>query len=419
MKLTNNKKIGLSLFCILLVIFEFNLVIFNIKGEDISGFSTYYNQNPIQNQTVYYNFDNSIRFGISTNVSVNGKIEFDSAIANRDTLIIIGNEQPATINFTSKTDIDGFDFQKKPKGPSEANFQYKYQFNYIIQIKANISITNITIQYQKVQRYGLNPNGNYKIARFRKGNESWDLLSTEEKINESTGEPYLETQIYDLDANNEDYITIFQVTRLSYDWIWIIVIIAVVSIAGLAILLSKKEYIQFLKTRTVPVDKGAHQLSMEDVLDNENRNKIIDLILDKPGIHFNELLRETNLSAGNLAWHLDILGTYKVIGKKRIGRYLVYFPYYEKNPISNIDLKLQKSELTLEILEMIEIQPGTYNNQIAKQLNLDHKTVSYHINKLKDLGLIHSEKSGRKKKLYPNLEAEYFNNHNNNNNDKE
>jgi predicted transcriptional regulator len=149
---------------------------------------------------------------------------------------------------------------------------------------------------------------------------------------------------------------------------------------------------------------------MEEVLENKNRNKIIELVLDNPGIHFNQLLRKTDLAPGNLVWHLDILETYKVIGKKRVGNYLAYFPYYQKNPISNIDLKLQKSELTLQVLEMIEEKPGIYNKIITDRLEINRKTIDYHIKKLMDLGLINRKKDGRKKKLYPNLEADYYTN---------
>ena len=130
--------------------------------------------------------------------------------------------------------------------------------------------------------------------------------------------------------------------------------------------------------------------------------------MKEPGIHFNELLRKTELAAGNLVWHLDILQTYKIIGKKRVGNFIAYFPYYQKNPISNVDLKLQKSKLTLEILELIEKEPGIWNNIITKKFKVDHKTIHYHLNKLYELGLIKQEKEGRKKKIFPNFDSEYY-----------
>ena len=66
---------------------------------------------------------------------------------------------------------------------------------------------------------------------------------------------------------------------------------------------------------------------------------------------------------------------------------------------------------------MIENNPGIYNQKLAIELGVDHKTITYHVNKLINLELISIQKQGRKKKFYPNLDAEYFlNNHETDNN---
>ena len=57
---------------------------------------------------------------------------------------------------------------------------------------------------------------------------------------------------------------------------------------------------------------------------------------------------------------------------------------------------------------MIEEEPGIWNNVITKRKKVDHKTILYHIKKLVDLGLIKSEKEGRKRKFFPNFESEYY-----------
>jgi len=58
---------------------------------------------------------------------------------------------------------------------------------------------------------------------------------------------------------------------------------------------------------------------------------------------------------------------------------------------------------------MIEDKPGIWNNLITKKFKVDHKTIQYHLNKLDELGLIKLVKEGRKKKIYPNLDSDYFN----------
>jgi predicted transcriptional regulator len=174
-----------------------------------------------------------------------------------------------------------------------------------------------------------------------------------------------------------------------------------VVILGIILAITKTEYFELIKSRITSIDKKYHRLSMDEVLENENRNKIIDVILENPGIHFNELLRKTNLSPGNLVWHLDILETYKVVTKKRVMNYVSYFPYYQKNPISNLELKLQKSDLTLKILKLVKKNPGTWNSLITEKLKINRKTIAYHLTKLEELDLIKMEKEGRKKKIYP------------------
>lgn len=182
-----------------------------------------------------------------------------------------------------------------------------------------------------------------------------------------------------------------------------ILITIIFMIVAFSIVISKKEYREYLLNRVLHIDADPHRLNMEDVLENENRSKIISCILEDPGIHFNELLRRVGISAGTLAWHLDILETYKVIRKIRIGQYLVYFSYLDENPFSKMDPKISKSRTTLEVLQLISDHPGLYQNQIAKRLDLNHKTVKYHLDKLLEVDLIYSERKGRHRGFYPKI----------------
>lgn len=403
-----NYKYSVLVILIIFLGFNFFLVNINARKETIVGFST---QDMVQpNEKVSYRFLNNITFEISSNTLLNLSIEYENNIEDRQTYFIINNSNPLSLNISSKTSLQNFGVMQAPKQPQMGNFRFQYRYNCIYRISSNTSIENVTIRYRKLQYYGLNPETSYSLAIFEISQDSWELIDTFELVNETSSETYLESSLSNLQQDTEYFITLFEVGIIQEDWNWLIITISIIGIVSLVILISKRDYFQYLRTRTVPIEKGAHRLTLEDVLENENRNKIIDLILNGPGIHFNELLRKTGLAAGNLVWHLDILLTYKVIGKKRIGNLLVYFPYYQKNPISNVDITLQKSKLTLEILKMIEKDPGIWNNLITKKLKVDHKTILYHINKLEELGLINFKKEGRKKRIFPNLESDYFNN---------
>ena len=399
--------------CILLlfiILLYSNLFIYrSFAGKkNIPGFRT---EDTIQpNEQVSYHFYNNITFEISTDILIDLDIEYDNNIGNRQTSFFINNSNPIELSVEVKSSIQNFGLTQSPQQPKKGGFKFQSHFNCIYRIQANTSIDKLTIRYRKVLPFGIEPQKSYSMALFAPDQDSWDVIDTIEGTNESSSEKYLESTLLNIDATTDYYITLYEINIVQDDWTWLITTILVISVSLIAIvvLISKKDYFQYLRTRTIPIEKGAHRLSLDDVLENENRNKIIDLILNEPGIHFNELLRKTGIAAGNLVWHIDILITYKVIGKKRIGNFIAYFPYYQKNPLSNIDLKLQKSRLTLEVLEMIEEDPGIWNNLITKKLKVDHKTIHYHINKLLELDLLSIKKEGRKNKLYPNFESEYF-----------
>ena len=404
------KKHKISFLLLFVIFFEFNIVLYEVlaRNKNISG---YWTEGVIKaNESVSFHFPNNIIFEISTNSKIDLYLEYENEISNHQNSIIIKNNESISLNITTKTNMRNFGISQPPNAPKKGGFQLRYQYNRIFKIRSNSSIENFTIRYRKNNQFGLGSNVNYSIALFGKDQESWEAIDTQEKLNESISELYLESSLLGLESDTDYYITLFEFSEEPNDWTWLIftVLIIAVSILSIAFLISKKEYFHYLKTRTISIEKGAHRLTLEDVLENENRNKIIDLVLNEPGIHFNELLRRTGIAAGNLVWHLDILKTYKVIGKKRIGNIIAYFAYYQKNPISNIDLQLQKSKLTLEILEMIEQDPGIWNNKITKKLKVDHKTILYHIKKLIELDLLNIKKEGRKNKLYPNFDSEYF-----------
>ena len=401
------KKSSLCLVILIIILLELNLfAYYGIARKDryISGYKK--ETELKEGEEVKYHFFNNIQFGIKSEVPTSFEIEYNKNIENRETYFKIYNDNPISIQINVKRSMEDFGFSDNPNDPKKGESQLSSDYKCIYKIVSNSSIDKIKFEFKKDFEYGLDPNIEYSLAVYEEDEKSWELLDTED-ISDDSG-IILKSSISDIEADKDYYITIYEVSYLVYVWIWGS-IIAAIGIISLGIAISKTDFIHYLKTRSTPIEKGAHRLTLDEVLENENRNKIIDLILNEPGIHFNELLRRTELAAGNLVWHLDILETYKIIGKKRISNFIAYFLNYQKNPISNLDLRLSKSNLTLEILKMIEKEPGIWNSIITQRQKVDHKTIHYHISKLIDLELVITKKEGRKKKLFPNLDSDYFN----------
>ena len=177
-KKTIKKKLFPIVF-LFLIIFNLNFIITESIGliKDIPGNSVN-NDTILPNETINYNFtNNNVLFGISTDTFTNVNINLDTSVSNRESLMLITNNNNSLhLDLILKRNIEQFGLQKKPKGPSDGKLQYRYGFNYIIRIRANESVQNITFQYKKSMRYGLNPNLNYNIVKFQEELESWDLI---------------------------------------------------------------------------------------------------------------------------------------------------------------------------------------------------------------------------------------------------
>ena len=143
-----------------------------------------------------------------------------------------------------------------------------------------------------------------------------------------------------------------------------------------------------------------HRMSLEEVFENENRKKIIEIILDEPGIHYNSLLRKSEISAGQLQWHINVLINFDIIYQKKVEGFLVYFATLIEDPKSQNRLFLIKSKTTLEIFTLIEENPGITSSDIAKEIKKSKSSINYNINKLRKKKLVKYQQQGRKKHLY-------------------
>ncbi len=173
-------------------------------------------------------------------------------------------------------------------------------------------------------------------------------------------------------------------------------------LTSLLIILTVNQYKDYFRRKTIVADRYTY-LSFEDIFENENRKNIINKILQEPGIHNNELLRQCNLQKGQLQWHLYVLLQYGIIKKEKLGQYVSFFPVLSKKEVKIIPLKLiTKSKTSIKILDLIEKNPGINSAMIAKKLNMRRSSVKYHVDKLAKLVLIILEKRNRETKLYVN-----------------
>jgi len=166
--------------------------------------------------------------------------------------------------------------------------------------------------------------------------------------------------------------------------------------------LTIKEYKGYFLRKSY-IKKGKSYLTLSDIFENENRINILTQILNNPGVHHNELLRNCDLQKGQLQWHLDVLLKNHIIKKEKYGQYTIYYPimssFKTDDNLRNLNLK---SKTTSEVLNTIEEHPGINSSEISRILNLSRNTIKYHIDKLSEENVIRLVRRGRKIELYPN-----------------
>jgi len=181
----------------------------------------------------------------------------------------------------------------------------------------------------------------------------------------------------------------------------IILSITAIILVSLSTVISVKEYKNRF-TRKQFFYSGRSRLTLKEIFGNENRKKVIKLILKSPGIHHNELLRECNIQKGQLQWHLDVLLKYNIIRKEKFGQYSLYFPLMNSiETLESFENGLAKSETTTKVFKLIQKNPGISSSEISDKINLARNTVKYHVDKLSESNLILFKKMGRKIELYP------------------
>ncbi len=134
------------------------------------------------------------------------------------------------------------------------------------------------------------------------------------------------------------------------------------------------------------------RIKKHEVLDNRTRLAIHGLVVENPGMHYNEIIREFDLTNGVAAYHLDVLEREGFIRSVRDGTLRRFYSSSTKVPGGH---KATPDETREQILEMITANPGINQKSIVDELGIGRTLVGYHLKTLIDEGYIEAHKQGR------------------------
>lgn len=129
------------------------------------------------------------------------------------------------------------------------------------------------------------------------------------------------------------------------------------------------------------------KLSKNTVLENENRQKLLKIVFDNPGIHNRQIRSEMEMGSYLTSWHLNMLKKFGFIWRKNVKNMHTYYPYLI-DPQDEVLFRVLKDEKSFEINELIFNEEKITLQEICEKLDLDKNIVIDYVDHLKDAGLI-------------------------------
>ncbi len=131
------------------------------------------------------------------------------------------------------------------------------------------------------------------------------------------------------------------------------------------------------------------------ILELEVRKKIYDIVKKSAGCHFREIERRSGLATGSVQYHLAYLAKHNLIKEEKENNNVRYFPR-DINAKNKKLLSILRQKSMRHIILFILTNNNCNQEQIVKEVQLSPSTVSWHIKKLEEEGIIFSKKEGRR-----------------------
>ena len=131
------------------------------------------------------------------------------------------------------------------------------------------------------------------------------------------------------------------------------------------------------------------------ILELDARRKIYDIVRKFAGSHFREIGRKSSLSTGSVKYHLSYLVKHGLIKEEKGGNNRRYYPREFSSSNKKL-LGFLRQQSIRKIILFIISNDGCSHEQIAMFSGLSPSTVSWHLRKLEEAGIISSERKGRK-----------------------
>jgi DNA-binding transcriptional ArsR family regulator len=128
-------------------------------------------------------------------------------------------------------------------------------------------------------------------------------------------------------------------------------------------------------------------LNRQQLLENPNRNRILELVRQEPGIHFSRIKAWIAKESRTVQWHLKMLEKFDFIREERFGNNVVYFDFLQDKQYDRLHYYLHKDGAPA-ILGTIMNRPGIPLSDLIDQLQMPRSTLARKVNVLISEGFV-------------------------------
>lgn len=142
-----------------------------------------------------------------------------------------------------------------------------------------------------------------------------------------------------------------------------------------------------------PAILGMFTRQIANPLEHPARAQLMSAIKAEPGVHFQELRRMTELGNGTARHHLEAMQkTHVVTRLDALGKTCYFPPGSRKSSMALTAASRMRG--TDAVISALEVGPQTVSD-IAAATGTSLSTVSHHVSRLRELGLVETKKKGR------------------------
>ncbi len=139
-----------------------------------------------------------------------------------------------------------------------------------------------------------------------------------------------------------------------------------------------------------------HNLESSNFGENqETKSRIFEYISTHPGTHVREISRDLQIAMGDLQYHLYGLEKQGKIQTLRRGLYKFIFTTGTFGELQSVILSVLSQETPREIILYLIQRPGSSQSEIVRFTRLSPPTISWHMKRLIELGIVSREQKGK------------------------